>query len=135
MTLLVRGPDRPDVAVLGEILGRWPIAVRRPADDVVDGVKPCGRPFFPPCCTPSVRERGHIEQHRHTAVRLRSKREGLLDEGIGQAMTIGRIASCGWMGRKDCFVRISETHLAGRDGRLGLWERAVARAGGLIDRD
>ena len=81
---MVLCPDRPEVAVLGEMLRRGAIAVRGPADDIVDGIESRGRMLAPPCRARAVRERSEVQQHRNGAAGLLREFERLGDKRVGQ---------------------------------------------------
>src|SRR5581483_5119236 len=79
------GPYGPDIAVLREVGGWRPVAVLRPADDIVDGIEPGGRSLAPPFRTPGMAERGHVEQHGDGAAGLPREGERLAHEAVGEA--------------------------------------------------
>ena len=84
-------PYRPDIAVLLEVAGRCAIPLPRPANDAVDGVEIGGRRSLETRRARGIAKRCQVQEHRHTAACLAGQDQGVPDEPIREARSVGRI--------------------------------------------
>lgn len=90
---MIRRPDCPDIAMLGEVSRGRPVTIFGPAHNFVDGVNPGRWHLLPRDGSTGVRERCHVQQHGHLAASLPRQRERVADEAVGKPPPVRRVGN------------------------------------------